>query len=94
MEHVAPVDDDQLAGHEGRVVGCEEDHAANEVLGNLCPSKRARPDTALRRFGAVLARAAGVSVKPGAIELTRMPCGPSSLARARVRPMTAPLDAE
>ena len=35
----------------------------------------------------------GVRVRPGAIALTVMPCGPSSLASARVKPtMPALLD--
>ena len=35
-----------------------------------------------------------VSITPGAMQLTRTPLGPSSLASARVRPITAALLAE
>ncbi len=52
-----------------------------------------RRDTAASSSGVICLIAISVRVKPGQIAFTRMPTDAQSIASARVRAATAPLDA-
>ena len=97
---VAAVDDDGLAGHEGRTVAREEKRHLRDVVreagaGDWLKGRKIRDsifDERVRpadRVGRERRR-----VEPGQMELTRIDSGPTCMATALVRWMTAALAAE
>jgi hypothetical protein len=77
MRHDAAIDHDALPGDEARIVGGEDIADVFAASGLLS------------NIGWVMP----VTIAPGWMQLTVMPCGPSSLASARVRPRIACFEA-
>ena len=76
----------------------QERHGADDIVGHLRARDRLRvrdrPEFRLHVASPGRGRRAmvpGVRVSAGAIALTVMPCGPSSVASTRVSPMMPPL---
>ena len=73
----------------------EARNAASSATSSLLPSLPSVVRSTSSAFSSGVNQSSmGVSMQPGQMQLTRMPLGPSSLASARVKEITAPLVAE
>ena len=88
LDVLAAIDVDFRAGDVGRLAGAQEEDDVGDLRGRAQPAQRDRSATILSVPGDRMA----VSISPGAMALTRMPCGPKSAAISRVSEPSAALE--